>query len=68
MLAIALLIVNHIVVTYVRAYMRNERLKKYYLVDYQLIGISKGIQRRILRPSTFLFAIALTLLESVLVI
>ena len=63
-----LLVVNHISVTLLRAYMRSERLKKYYFVDPQLLGFAKGLERRILRPSTFLFAAALTIIESVLVI
>ena len=58
-----LLVVNHIIVTLIRAYFRTERLKMYYLVDPHLLGIAIGVKRRILRPSTIFTTLVLTLIE-----
>ena len=56
-------LLNHISVTLLRVYFRQEKLKNYYIVDPEMIGFSKGFERRIFKPTTFIYAVILTSFE-----
>ena len=65
---LTLFILNHISVTLIRVYLRQEKLKNYYIVNPEMLGFVKGIERRALRPATFICTSFLTVMEFALII
>jgi len=59
---IGLFLLNHVVVTLIRVYLRTEKIKYLsHLADFNgLRSFKMGIQRRILRPITFIYSSLLT--------
>ena len=62
-IGIELFLINHMSVTLFRVYLRQEKLKNYYVVNPEMLGFSKGLERRIFKPTTFVFATILTSIE-----
>ena len=57
-----LYLLNHMLVTFIRAYLRTRNVKfAYSAYHVNLGGFGKGIERRILRKTTFIYSLALTL-------
>ena len=67
-IVIGLFLINHLFVTLLRVYFRQEKLKNIYLVDPEMLGFSKGLERRIFRPTTFIYAGALTSFEILVIV
>ena len=55
---------NHMMITMIRAFLRTKKLKYVnFHNDREFGSFQRGFERRILRITTFLYAIALTLTE-----
>ncbi|HAW52534.1 MAG TPA: hypothetical protein DCX54_09450 [Flavobacteriales bacterium] len=69
-LVIGLFIINHLIVTLVRVYRRTEKFRYLgHLSDYnQVSGFRRGFERRVLKPTTFMYSLLLTLAEFIAVI
>ncbi len=64
MSAILLYVVNHLIVTLLRAYSRFKKLSNYYeSVGRKEGAYSRAIYKRILKSSTFFYALLLTLAQ-----
>jgi hypothetical protein len=70
LLVVGLFLVNHIIVTLIRVYIRTEKFRYLgHVSNYdQISGFKAGFERRILKPLTFMYSLLLTLLEFIAVI